>query len=54
MEATLKSMNLTPKNYLVASFIHDFYFKEVKAISVTLLSEYMNKLNQDEVLDIGD
>jgi len=27
MEITLKSMNLSPKNYFIAGFIHDFYFK---------------------------
>lgn len=51
MEGVLKGMSLSAKNYLLASFIHDFYFKEVKAISVTLLSEYMNKLNREEGLD---
>jgi hypothetical protein len=50
MEGNLQRMSLSPKNYLLASFIHDFYFKEVKAISVTLLSEYMNKLNKDEAM----
>jgi hypothetical protein len=50
MEMCLRNMNLWPKNYFVASFIHDFYFKEVQAISVTLLSEYINKLNKEESL----
>jgi hypothetical protein len=46
MELILKGMSLSATNYFVASFIHDFYFKEVAAISVTMLSEYMNKLNR--------
>lgn len=50
MENTLRTMSLSPKNYFIASFIHDFYFKEVQAISVTLLSEYINKLNKEETL----
>jgi len=47
MEATLKNMNLSPKNYFIAGFIHDFYFKEVQGISVTLLSEYVHKLSRE-------
>lgn len=47
MEVSLRNMNLSPKNYFIASFIHDFYFKEVQAISVTLLSEYIHKLNKE-------
>jgi hypothetical protein len=38
METSLRNMSLSPKNYFIAGFIHDFYFKEVQAISVTLLS----------------
>jgi hypothetical protein len=37
-------MSLAPKNYFIARFLHDFYFKDVQAISVTLLSEYIHKL----------
>lgn len=47
MESNLRSMSLSPKNYYVASFIHDFYFKDVQGISVTLLSEYIYNLNKD-------
>lgn len=47
MEICLKNMSLSPKNYFVASFIHDFYFKDVQGISVTLLSEYIHKLSRE-------
>ncbi len=51
MESSLRNMSLSPKNYFIASFIHDFYFKDVQGISVTLLSEYIHKLSREQVAD---
>jgi len=47
MEKKLKTMKLTPKNYFAAGFMHDFYFKDPGALSLTLMSEYMKKLNYE-------
>ena len=50
METSLRNMNLAPKNYFIARFMHDFYFKEVQAISVTLLSEYIHKVSKEDTM----